>query len=304
MDESDYVDLKTYVRDSTIKHETVYLFRYLQTVYDSQEAREFRMVEDWAMARGTFGNYEEMDSNAYFAQMWVQLDFDIIDLTFTKNGVITVIPVVMNPIDIAADADHPVYTTDDDALSWWQILLAVLLGILVIILLLKFAPGVLTVIVKILVFVITLPFKLLGAIFKPIHNAAKRKREQNKQKRAENKERKRIEREQRKEQERERKEAEKQKKRDEKIKRKEQERERKRDEKEREHKRKQQDRDFAKWRNKQERQARKNLKRNKKKKPTLADLDKISDSELAELYYEEYYDEYGEAFPDNDPVNY
>ncbi len=298
VDESDYADLKTYVRDSTIKHETVYLFRYLQTVYDSQEAREFRMVEDWAMARGTFGNYEEMDSNAYFAQMWVQLDFDIIDLTFTKNGVITVIPVVMNPIDIAADADHPVYTTDDDALSWWQILLAILLGILVIILLLKFAPGVLTVIVKILVFIITLPFKLLGAVFKPIHNAAKRKREQNKQRRAENKERKRIEREQRKAQERERKrkEAEKQKRRDDKIKRKEQERERKREEKER----KQQDRDFAKWRNKQESQARKNLKRNKKKKLTLADLDKMSDSELAELYYEEYYDDYGEAFPDNE----
>lgn len=58
--------------------------------------------------------------------MWVQLDFDIIDLTFTKDNVSTIIPVVMNPIDIAADADAPVYTTDDSkGLSWWQIPLKV-----------------------------------------------------------------------------------------------------------------------------------------------------------------------------------
>ncbi len=288
INDNDYDELKEYIKEATINQETVYLFRYMQTVYDSQEAREFTFEKDWAMARGDFWSYKELDTNAYIAQMWMQLDFDIIDLTFTKNGVITVIPVVMSPIDIAADADHPVYTTDDNALSWWQILLAILLGILVIILLLKFAPGVLTVIVKILVFVITLPFKLLGAMFKPIHNKAKAAREKRKIARTAKKEQQRIEREQRKAQERERKEAEKQKRRAEKIKRKEQERERKRDEKARERERKKQDRDFAKWRNKQERQARKNLKRNKKKKLTLADLDKMSDSQLAELYYEEY----------------
>ncbi len=30
----------------------------------------------------------------------------------------------------------------------------------------------------------------------------------------------------------------------------------------------------------------------------------MSDSELAELYYEEYYDEFGEAFSDDDPFDY
>lgn len=113
VDESDYDELRQYVIESNAKNETVYLFRYYQSVYDSQEAREFKFVEDWAISRGKFGNYEEMDTNAYIAQMWVQLDFDIIDLTFTKDNVATIIPVVMNPIDIAADADAPVYTTDD-----------------------------------------------------------------------------------------------------------------------------------------------------------------------------------------------
>lgn len=275
VDESDYDEFRQYVIESSAKNETVYLFRYYQSIYDSQEAREFKFVKDWAAARGTFGNYEEIDTNAYIAQMWVQLDFDIIDLTFTKDNVSTIIPVVMNPLDIAADADHPVYTTDDSkGLSWWQILLAILLGILVIILLLKFAPWILTFLIKVLLF----PFKLIGAMFKGIGSATKPMRERHMQAKAERKEQRRIEREQKKQQERQRKADEKQRKRDEK--------------------------DFEKWRKKDEKQTRKKLKHKDKKKLTLADLDKMSDSELAELYYEEYYDEYGEAFPDDDPFDY
>lgn len=274
VDESDYDELRQYVIESNAKNETVYLFRYYQSVYDSQEAREFEFVKDWAMARGTFGNYSEIDTNAYIAQMWVQLDFDIIDLTFTKDNVSTIIPVVMNPIDIAADADAPVYTTDDSkGLSWWQIVLAILLGILVLILLLKFAPWILTFLLKI----ILLPFKLIGAIFKGIGSATKPMRERRKQAKAERKEQKRLEREQRKEQERQRKADEKQRRKDEKRERKEKERQRKRDDKE-----------FDKWRKKSEKQARKRLKKKGNKKLTLADLDGMSDAELAELYYEEY----------------
>lgn len=83
VDASDYDELRQYVIESNAKNETVYLFRYYQSIYDSQEAREFRFIEDWAISRGKFGNYEEIDTNAYIAQMWIQLDFDIIDLTFT-----------------------------------------------------------------------------------------------------------------------------------------------------------------------------------------------------------------------------
>ena len=88
VDESDYDELRQYVIESNAKNETVYLFRYYQSVYDSQEAREFKFIEDWTISRGKFGNYEEIDTNAYIAQMWVQLDFDIIDLTFTKDNVV------------------------------------------------------------------------------------------------------------------------------------------------------------------------------------------------------------------------
>ena len=89
------------------------------------------------------------------------MDFDIIDLTFTKNGVDTIIPVVMSPMDIAADGDAPVITTKND-LKWWQILLAVLALILIIWLLFKFAPVIVYAVGK----VIAMPFKAIDALFK------------------------------------------------------------------------------------------------------------------------------------------
>lgn len=280
VDASDYDELRQYVIESNAKNETVYLFRYYQSIYDSQEAREFKFVEDWALARGKFGNYEEMDTNAYIAQMWIQLDFDIIDLTFTKDNVSTIIPVVMSPMDIAADADHPVYTTTDDkGLKWWQILVGILLAILIIILLLKFAPGVIVVIVKVLLFIITLPFKLLGAIFKPIHNKAKSTREKRKLEREVKKERQRIEKAQRAAEEKARKE------------------ERKRDAAERkqaERQRKRDERRSEKERNRAERREKKKAKSGQQSEPvrknkySLEELDKMSDDQLAELYYEMY----------------
>ena len=197
VDESDYNNLIEYITECAAKDETVYLFRYYQSKYECQEAYEFEFVKDWAIARGTFGNYREIDSNAYIAQMWVQLDFDIIDLTFTKDNVVTKIPVIMSPMDIAADVDHPVYTTDDNGLTWWEILIAILLVVLVIILLFKLAPSLFVLLGK----VIAMPFKAV----KSINEKTKPVRERNKQLRQERKEQRRIEREQRQEQERERK---------------------------------------------------------------------------------------------------
>ncbi len=291
VDASDYDELRQYVTESNAKNETVYLFRYYQSIYDSQEAREFRFIEDWAISRGKFGNYEEIDTNAYIAQMWIQLDFDIIDLTFTKDNVSTIIPVVMNPIDIAADADNPVYTTTDrKGLSWWQILLAILLGILVIILLIKFAPWILTFLIKALLF----PFKIIGLMFRSLGKAVKPIHDKNKQRRDERKEQRRIEREQKKEQERKQKADEKQRKR--KIK--DHDRKNKRfwkwraqESRRAKKQQKKADKFYEKDLKKTQRRRRKQLKNKDPKKLTLADLDGLSDDVLAELYFEEYGDE-------------
>lgn len=121
----------------------------------------------------TYGRYfTETDTNAYLCQMWVQLDFDIIDLTFTKNGVETVIPVIMSPMDIAADGTSPLITTKD-GISWWKIILGIIAFFVIVILLLKFAPAVVYVIGKVIAF----PFKCIGALFKGMGNSIKRRRE-------------------------------------------------------------------------------------------------------------------------------
>ena len=166
--EGDFDELYSYVKKAAAKDETVYLFRYYQSEYFAVELSEgmyetgfyTQIVGDMSMP--AYGrHYEHEDTNAYLCQMWVQMDFDIIDLTFTKDNVDTIIPVVMSPMDIAADGTPPLVTTKD-GLSWWQILLAVLALILIIWLLFKFAPVIVYAVGK----VIALPFKAIGALFK------------------------------------------------------------------------------------------------------------------------------------------
>ena len=167
--ESDYNDFRDYVKAAKNKKETVYLFRYYQSEYFAVELVEgkyktgLHMETIGDMTRPVYGTYfTDTDTNAYLCQMWVQLDFDIIDLTFTKDGVETVIPVIMSPMDIVADATPPLVTTKDGGFKWWQILLGIIGLIFIIWLLIKFLPIIVYGIGKIL----ALPFKGIAAIFK------------------------------------------------------------------------------------------------------------------------------------------
>lgn len=179
IDDADYKGFKEYCTLAKAKDETVYLFRYKQSEYFSAEVYEGTWKEKWvfntggpAISPGYVYSYENDDTNAFLMQQWVQLDFDIIDLTFTKDDVETVIPVVMSPMDIVADGDHPVVTTKDGS-PWWKILLGLIALLIIFILLLKFAPFVLEIALKIIVF----PFKCIGAWFKVIGNSIKRRKE-------------------------------------------------------------------------------------------------------------------------------
>lgn len=144
---------------------TVYLFRYMVSDYIAQEATLYKYKSSLS------GNsIEKVDTNAYFFQGTVNLDFDIIDLTFVKEDVKTVIPVVMSPIDIVHDATSPVYTKSDK--NNLGLILLLLLLLLVIIILWPFLPTIL----KLVWSVITFPFKILAGIGKGISGAVKNKR--------------------------------------------------------------------------------------------------------------------------------
>lgn len=184
VDDADHEEFSTYCKAAKLKDETVYLFRYKQSEYFSAEVYEGTWKRNWVANTGGPGlspgyvySYENSDTNAFVMQQWVQLDFDIIDLTFTKDDVETVIPVIMSPMDIVADGDHPV-STKKDGLQWWQILLGLIALLLIVLLLLKFCPAVIFVFGKIIAF----PFTCIGVIIKSIKSSIKRRKEKRNEK--------------------------------------------------------------------------------------------------------------------------
>ena len=149
---------------------TVYLFRYQTSEYEAQEASLLQETKNWLGIE----QWEKVDSNAYFFKQTVNLDFDIIDVTFSNGKVETVIPVVADPIDIVPDATPPVHTTSDKQPNWWLIIIAV---ILVIVLIICF-PQLLPYIAKGVVWFVTLPIKGIKALRK---KAKERKERKNKE---------------------------------------------------------------------------------------------------------------------------
>ena len=168
--ENDYNDFKnyydTYAKSKNNEYNeqcTVYLFRYMVSDYVAQEATLFEYTSEGFIGSG----WAERDTNAYFFQETVNLNFDIIDLTFVKDDVYTVIPVAMAPIDVIHDSTAPVNTTSDKNFDWKKLLQIVLGGLLLILLLMilmPLFPSLISLIIKIAI----LPFRLIAAIFKAI----------------------------------------------------------------------------------------------------------------------------------------
>ena len=124
INDDDYEEFKAFYDDAVTvdpsdpedEERIVYLFRF--SVTDTYSAQVTYFEQDPLHAR---------ENNAYMSMQNVFLDFDIISLTYERNGVYTVIPVVADPIDIFADVTPPPdFEEEEDGLAWWQILLIVL----------------------------------------------------------------------------------------------------------------------------------------------------------------------------------
>lgn len=181
VDDADYDEFSKYCEAAEQNNETVYLFRYKQSEYFSAELYEGEYKYHPSILIGKPGTYtiENADTNAFLMQQWVQLDFDIIDLTFTKDNVETVIPVVMSPMDIVADGNHPVVTTPDGSSCGrvsWKLILGLIAGVIIFLLLYPILKPVFVWIVNALLWLITLPFRLIGAMFNGIKNRRKKKK--------------------------------------------------------------------------------------------------------------------------------
>jgi hypothetical protein len=166
--ESDYSAFKSYYDTATKNDKTVFLFRYQVSDYIAEEATE------------TTNGSKANNTNAYFFQETVNLDFDIIDVTCSTGEVDTVIACISSPKDIINDATSPVYTTDDstfDLLDWlaskikttvtstpWWVWAIIIVAVIIVLILL--IPPLLNIVVSIISFIISIPSRIANAIKK------------------------------------------------------------------------------------------------------------------------------------------
>ena len=143
VNDNDVSALKNFYNTENSKGNRVVLFRFASTDYYCAPA--FRS--------GYSGSIDNTDT--YVAQQTVFFDFDIIDLTFNKDGVFAVIPAVSSPTDIVNELTPPASELQLD-----KIAAALFIMMMLIILLLPLIKFVLSILIEI----ILLPFKLIGKL--------------------------------------------------------------------------------------------------------------------------------------------
>lgn len=165
---NDVGELKNFYRDAVTvsgnndEEKVVVLFRFATSDYYSAP------VDIIKIKTGIFGSDKHTKGEAYRAWESVFFDFDIIQLTFNKDGAYKVIPVVSSPIDIVDAITPPVQF---DELEWWKILLAIVLLILLIIIFTPLLPY----IIKGVIWLISLPIKAVKKIAKSIEKRKEKK---------------------------------------------------------------------------------------------------------------------------------
>ena len=142
----------------------VFLFRYALTDYFAQDL--------------SVGNTSgaEVSGDAEIRQGTQFFDFDILTLTFNKEGDLTTLACVSSPIDHWTDYTPSIEGVEPGWLKWFELGVILLIIVVVIILLIKFAPNVLIQIMQALLWLITAPFRLIGALFKSAKESADRRR--------------------------------------------------------------------------------------------------------------------------------
>lgn len=122
--EDDVDKLKEFYNESKKANKRVILFRFATSEYQSMA--------------GSTNEY-------YVATETVFLDFDIIQLTFKRDNIYKVIPVVARPIDVVSDLTPPYQAPGID---WWAIIKKILLWVVVILLVIIFGPSIINAIFK------------------------------------------------------------------------------------------------------------------------------------------------------------
>lgn len=151
---SDVSILKSAYASAFAQNKKIILFRFADTQYFSSPV---------GVVKKKFFTSNDVDYNStYIASETIFLDFDVLHLTFNNDGVQRVISAVSSPIDIISDITAPIVSDSTSLLDWLkQVGKYIFIAILVLIVLVFFGPYLL----RFVVWVISLPFKLIGAIY-------------------------------------------------------------------------------------------------------------------------------------------
>lgn len=189
---NDFNKFKNFCTESLADDSTPYLFRFSVSDYESYDATVHKN-DSWLTIGG-------VNSNTTMSSETLYLDFDIITLTFARNGVYTVVPVVSNPVDIVGDITPPLENNESWVLqkigvkignwfnSWGKWLVTALAIVIGIVLIVVFFP-VIVAVLKIIGRVIIAPFK---AMKRSIDNRSERKARTVKTKKRKNKHKRRT----------------------------------------------------------------------------------------------------------------
>lgn len=151
INENDVQDIQAYYAAESIKGNHVILFRFASTDYFSMPVSRL----------STSSIVHEDEADTYVAQETVFLDFDIIELTFNKDGTYYVIPAVSSPSDIIGG-----FTAPAQELEWWKLVLGVVLLLLLLVILAPILPY----IFKGIVWLISTPIKVIKELRKNSKN--------------------------------------------------------------------------------------------------------------------------------------
>lgn len=106
---------------------TVYLFRYQQSNYEAIEGDIYKRNSS------SKSHWEQQNTQCYIFQETVNLDFDIIDVSFTDDQLkTTVIAVISDPIDVIPEPTPPIGMEDNVPWLTIALLLAVSIGGMVV----------------------------------------------------------------------------------------------------------------------------------------------------------------------------
>jgi hypothetical protein len=158
VNENDVRELKHFVEYCDDNGKKVVLFHFAVSDYYSEMASILDLDAFFP---------SQWDNQAYFSSETIFHNFDIIQLTFLKDGIYMIIPVVASPIDIVSDIVPPYNMPDGETLldkiiaflkQWGMTILLCLLGLILL-------PPLLPYIIQFVFWLIKIPIHFIKYIF-------------------------------------------------------------------------------------------------------------------------------------------